>query len=468
MRSHLKKHLINSNAERIEKLKQDNADLLQQISDLRKIQEQSKAGGNDAGPEESSSTEDYDPSTDPRWKRLTSDIASSMSVINAIDTGHPSGAGYDRALFVSSITGKISRLAKDPTNKNFVYAILDFIKNGQKDWKKPAITARNGIWKLFDYDKRPAPGAESADENEDIYVGLRWDDGRDFREIRGKYEEGVHAGKYGVRMRDDDNYVSILSAEDIRKMKAIDAENKIWRARNEEQARIQREREAAKKAEYENTQGFADQMNPMARAKAIKSLNQKVRHRGVVSTRKQYIERLVDEGYVVESERTHDRKAKEKAEEKLAYLRLKGIPFNENHPDAIEAKELKERIANNDFWKEERILKSPDESFFLEKDITKTATDYADYLIKKKESREGNEEVVEKIEATEESETPEAVTTLQNIVDGKYDNATSDDVQNMLEKCLGELETMGIAEQHDALLGKAAEKYVELMDKEGL
>ena len=51
---------------------------------------------------------------------------------------------------------------------------------------------------------------------------------------------------------------------------------------------------------------------------------------------------------------------------------------------------------------------------------------------------------------------------------GKYDHIPSDDVQDMLELSLEELEALGVAEQYDDLLGKGAEKYVELLEKEGL
>lgn len=66
------------------------------------------------------------------------------------------------------------------------------------------------------------------------------------------------------------------------------------------------------------------------------------------------------------------------------------------------------------------------------------------------------------------TEQPEAVTTLESIINGQFDNKTSDEVQDMLMQALEALESQGLAQEYDSILGKAAEKYVELADKESL
>ena len=116
----------------------------------------------------STGTSGYDPENDPQYVRLKRKFTSNLNMINAIDIGHPSALGYDRALFVSSTTGPLQRLGKDEQNRDLVYALLDFIRDYQANWKKPGITARNSIWKLFDYDKRSAQGMENTHKDSDI------------------------------------------------------------------------------------------------------------------------------------------------------------------------------------------------------------------------------------------------------------------------------------------------------------
>ena len=81
-------------------------------------------------------------------------------------------------------------------------------------------------------------------------------------------------------------------------------------------------------------------------------------------------------------------------------------------------------------------------------------------------SKDSNE--MDSAKKESQSETPAAVSTLEGIISGQFDSKTSDEVQDMMMTALEELEALGVAEQHEALFGAAAEKYVELADKEGL
>jgi hypothetical protein len=84
-------------------------------------------------------------------RSLVRDIASSLNVIKGIDNG--TEQGYDRSLFVNSITGKIKTQAKNG-NQEVVDAALDYIEAYQTEkMKKPAITSRNGVWKLRSFDE---------------------------------------------------------------------------------------------------------------------------------------------------------------------------------------------------------------------------------------------------------------------------------------------------------------------------
>lgn len=79
-------------------------------------------------------------------RSLVRDMASSLSVIKGIDNG--TEQGYDRSLFVNSITGKIKTQAKNG-NQEVVDAALDYIEAFQTEkMNKPAVTSRNGVWKL--------------------------------------------------------------------------------------------------------------------------------------------------------------------------------------------------------------------------------------------------------------------------------------------------------------------------------
>ena len=81
------------------------------------------------------------------FKGITRDFVSSLGTIGAIDAGGM--AGFDRTLFVSSITGKVKRVKDKLTQK----LLLAWLSEAQKALPKPAITARNSVWNL-------APGWE--------------------------------------------------------------------------------------------------------------------------------------------------------------------------------------------------------------------------------------------------------------------------------------------------------------------
>lgn len=79
---------------------------------------------------------------DPAFKRLTSDFRRSLAVIIGIDNG--TERGYDRALFVNSIVGKIKTQAKN--DPDMAALLLAWLSVAQSKFAKPAITERNGVW----------------------------------------------------------------------------------------------------------------------------------------------------------------------------------------------------------------------------------------------------------------------------------------------------------------------------------
>jgi hypothetical protein len=81
---------------------------------------------------------------DPTFKRVSRDILGSLGTIKSLDAGEL--RGYDRALFVSSISNKLKVQAKkDQELTGMLLALIDHVQSG---FAKPAITARNAIWKL--------------------------------------------------------------------------------------------------------------------------------------------------------------------------------------------------------------------------------------------------------------------------------------------------------------------------------
>jgi len=102
----------------------------------------------------------------------------------------------------------------------------------------------------------------------------------------------------------------------------------LWLARNE-----------AAEAAAASLDDFESTLTPTSRARAIEALNAKIRINGVFQTRKQYIRDRVAQGAVVSTN------------------------------------------------SEGRVLQSPDGSYMRQRDITKFALDYAEYLIQQRKQR---------------------------------------------------------------------------------
>lgn len=79
------------------------------------------------------------------WQRLKRDIASSAKTIHEIDTSK--ARGYNRALFVNSILGKVSTFANHG-EVEIVQKAVDFMTEYNTSVKKPIITTRNRFFQL--------------------------------------------------------------------------------------------------------------------------------------------------------------------------------------------------------------------------------------------------------------------------------------------------------------------------------
>lgn len=88
-----------------------------------------------------------------KWASIRKSILSSAATIIAIDTKSEGGRGYNRTLFVNSITGLVKRIAQDGDIENLNRS-LEYIKELNKlavekyQSPKPIITDNNSIWGL--------------------------------------------------------------------------------------------------------------------------------------------------------------------------------------------------------------------------------------------------------------------------------------------------------------------------------
>lgn len=81
---------------------------------------------------------------DEKWELMKTEIIRQASVIVGIDNGTEP---YSRALFVSSMVGKIDTIAKSGDHE-LVDRALNLIEELNKAQRKPIITSRHKVWKL--------------------------------------------------------------------------------------------------------------------------------------------------------------------------------------------------------------------------------------------------------------------------------------------------------------------------------
>lgn len=94
------------------------------------------------------------------FKATTRDFARSIAVINGIDSG--TERGMDRSLFSQSIVNKIKTRIKNDEVLGGV--LLAWLHNEIKDMPRPAITSRNGVWSLTDWEQYTPLFEQSQDE----------------------------------------------------------------------------------------------------------------------------------------------------------------------------------------------------------------------------------------------------------------------------------------------------------------
>ena len=128
---------------------------------------------------------------------LARDIARSLKVIGQVDSG--TDRGMDRSLFVSSIVNKLKTQFKNG-NQDVVDAALAHIKAFNAFNGKPAITDRNGVWKLHSDIQNPP--AEPTPEPTQIDKMLKPRDSFTFNGDVYIYDEAISDTRIKVIDRD--------------------------------------------------------------------------------------------------------------------------------------------------------------------------------------------------------------------------------------------------------------------------
>jgi hypothetical protein len=179
-------------------------------------------------------------------------------------------------------------------------------------------------------------------------IGRTWESYKGTRTVVGTYKD---TGKWLVQMEGDTSgRLEVFNTAQLESEIAFDAKqlarHKSLAPEREAKAKAHAAavaREGAEEADYVNTWGYGETLSAMARARAIKALNKQVGFNGRFARRKDEIYRLVTQ---------------------------KGW-----------------RTAQQRSWG--RVLQSPDGAFLVQKDLTKTGLDFADYLAAKGQRAKG-------------------------------------------------------------------------------
>lgn len=108
-----------------------------------------------------------------RWNSIRSNLEGSIATIMDIDAGR--NRYSSRQLFVSSITGLVSRLAGNGETE-LVRKCIDIIRYWNTGAEKPIITDRNSVWKMVEVaeaNRIKYSHSQQAGSTEDVVNGIR-------------------------------------------------------------------------------------------------------------------------------------------------------------------------------------------------------------------------------------------------------------------------------------------------------
>ena len=239
-----------------------------------------------------------------------------------------------------------------------------------------------------------------------------------------------------------------MTAEDIVSAEKLATANTEYRAKQDAEQAIIDTKEAEKKTEYENVQGFVDDKTPMQRANILKALNKNVTLDGALTTRKKFIEDLVDTGKTTSTR--EENKVKEMS---------RGASFRANQQEQDEH--------------EKRMREAGKKTVYALGgfDVTKIEYDYANFLIgKETPDVEPDEKPIDALKpsttGTEPDKKPEQpfLDTLNSIIAGDY-QGQPDKIDELLDSSYEGLESLGVEPQYESLLDTAADILTEELKK---
>lgn len=240
----------------------------------------------------------------------------------------------------------------------------------------------------------------------DPYIGREFNDGKDDYIISGIRNHNREDKYIASTVKDGklSAHADLIPAADIENRIMMWESNRIFREKEKEAAQMKTQAETAVKAEYENTNGYADNMPPMQKSNVLKALDNSfyTKDYGNLNV-KQFIEAAVKDGKTVEIIKSVKKKYADMSvneylnnDVKLntrreVWERHKSALDNAVNPDNINAVWLKENhpflhykifrdtaVLDDSYLNTEYRLKMSDNTSYQ---IPKTAYDYGTYLI---------------------------------------------------------------------------------------
>lgn len=101
------------------------------------------------------------------WQRIKADIEHLAGMIAAIDAGK--GTGYNRALFVASLFGKVETIAKNG-KANLLDKAIELVRSINNSQKKAVISDRHKFWKLPEVCKAAIQEQQERQNMEDVEI----------------------------------------------------------------------------------------------------------------------------------------------------------------------------------------------------------------------------------------------------------------------------------------------------------
>ena len=165
-------------------------------------------------------------------------------------------------------------------------------------------------------------------------IGLAWQSDKGPKKII-----AISAGKAFVQTGDQTSFHEIISLADIPERIALEEKQAASHAKMQAVVTARHQQETAIEKERLSIGGFGDTLSPKARGVAIRTLNRQMLHDGEPSTQKEIVERMVSNGATIGT--------------------VQGKP----------------------------VLELPNDTFLFQKDLSKYAMRYAEFLIEKSKEK---------------------------------------------------------------------------------